>query len=114
MMTSTQIISNPVGADILPGKVLPGKMLPGEILPDKPRQWLWRAAIQLMLLAGISLWLIMLPALMRYDGLSSGEDGCGRRGFRDPVTGRPMQLSSTSSRPIDADGCPLPPRGRIR
>ncbi|CAN7568465.1 hypothetical protein LJR009_004949 [Bosea sp. LjRoot9] len=113
-MTSTQIISNPVGADILPGKVLPGKILPGKILPGKPHQWLWHAAIQLLLLAGVSLWLTMLPALMAYDGLSSGENGCGRRGFRDPVTGRPVRLSSAPAGPADADGCPLPPRGRAR
>jgi hypothetical protein len=102
MMTSTQIISNPVGAGILAGKILPGK----------PHQWRQCAAIQLLLLAGVSLWLMLLPALMAYDGLSSGESGCGRRGFRDPVTGRPVQLSFAPAGP--ADGCPLPPRGRAR
>ena len=109
MMTSTQIISNHVGAGILPGSSLPGKSLPGN-----SHQWLRRAAIQLLLLAGVSLWLMMLPALMASDGLSSGENGCGRRGFRDPVTGRPVQLSSAPAGPADADGCPLPPRGRAR
>ena len=108
-MTSIQIISNPVGAGILPGKISPGK-----ISPDKPHQWLRRAAIQLLLLAGVSLWLMMLPALMTHDGLSSGENGCGRRGFRDPVTGRPVQFSSAPAGPADADGCPLPPRARAR
>jgi hypothetical protein len=109
MMTSTHIISNHVGADRLAGKTLPGKTLPG-----KPHQWLQRAAIQLLLLAGVSLWLLMLPALMTYGSLSSGENGCGRRGFRDPVTGRPVQLSAAPAGPADADGCLLPPRGRAR
>ena len=114
MMTSTPIISNPVGAGILPGKILPGKILPSKILPGKPHQWLRRTAVQLLLVAGVSLWLMMLPALMASDGLSSGENGCARRGFRDPVTGRPVQLSSAPAGPTDADGCPLPPRGRAR
>lgn len=104
MMTTTPTMSNHVGAEIIPGG----------IQPVKPHGWLRRAAIQLLLLAGVSLWLLMLPALMAYDGLSSGENGCGRRGFRDPVTGRPMQLSSAPVGPADADGCPLPPRGRAR
>ncbi|SFJ44215.1 hypothetical protein SAMN05216304_10828 [Bosea sp. OK403] len=113
-MTSTQIISNHVGADSLAGKILPGKILPGETLPGKPHQWLRRAAIQLLLLAGVSLWLLMLPALMTYGGLPSGENSCGRRGFRDPVTGRPVQLSAAPAGPADVDGCLLPPRGRAR
>ncbi|WNJ91189.1 hypothetical protein [Bosea sp. 685] len=106
-MTSTQIISNHVRADILSGKILPGKLQPW-----LRREWLRRTAIQLLLLAGVSLWLMLLPALMVYDGLSSSENGCGRRGFRDPVTGRPVQLSSVPAGP--ADGCALPPRGRAR
>ncbi len=104
MMTSIQIISNPVGSGSLSGK----------ILPDKPHQWLRRAAIQLLLLAGVSLWLMILPTLRASDGLSAGESGCGRRAFRDPVTGRPMQFSSAPAGRADADRCPLPPRGRAR
>ncbi|WP_158516144.1 hypothetical protein [Bosea vaviloviae] len=103
-MTSIQIISNPVCTGSLSGK----------ILPVKPHRWLRRAAIQLLLFAGASLWLMMLPALMASDGLSAGENGCGRRGFRDPVTGRPVQLSAAPAGPADADGCPLSPRGRAR